>query len=84
MGIYLGNLKTKDILKRLGIELEADVIEEMESRRTENADVPNGRWHGFDLPFQITCGDIDTAKYIMNILSPFASEFKTQIQIAHK
>lgn len=84
MGIYLGNLNTKEILKRLGVELDDGLIVEMESKRMENADVTEGRWHGFDLPFQITCGDIETAKYITNILSPLASEFKTQIQIAHK
>lgn len=84
LGICLGNLKTKDILTRLGIELDERVIEEMESKRIENADVPKGRWHGFDIPFQINCGDAETAKYITNILSPLASEFKTQIQIAHK
>lgn len=84
MSICLGNLRTEEILSRLGVELEECVIREMESKRIDRADVPEGRWHGFDLPFQINCGDIETAKYIINILSPLASEFKTQIQIAHK
>lgn len=84
MAIYLGNLKTKEILKRLGVELEEDVVKEMEGKRIDNADVPVGRWHGFDIPFQITCGDIETARYITDILSPLAGDFKTQIQIAHK
>lgn len=84
MGICLGNLKTEEILRRLGIELEDSIVKEMESRRSDKADVPKGKWHGFDIPFQITSGDAETNEYIMGVLAPLASEFKTSIQIAHK
>jgi hypothetical protein len=84
MGICLGNLKTKEILNRLGIELSKEDFKTLDSMREDNADVSRGRWHGFDLPFQITCGDVETAQIVTNILSPFADEFKAQIQIVHK
>lgn len=84
MAIYLGNLNTKQILERLGVTLSEEDYRKMESMREDNADVPKGKWHGFDLPFQITCGDKEVASKIVEILSPLVSSFKTQIQIAHK
>lgn len=84
MAIYLGNLKTKDIMKRLGVELNDEQLNKLESSRIDNADVPKGKWHGFDIPFQITCGDKDTFDKVIEVLKPFSSEFKTPIQIAHK
>ena len=84
MSIYLGNLKTKEILSRLGIELKEDDFKTLDSMREDNADVSKGKWHGFDIPFQITCGDRETAQIVTNILAPLADEFKTRIQIAHK
>lgn len=84
MGICLGNLKTKEILNRLGVELKEDDFKTLDSMREDNADVPKGKWHGFDIPFQITCGDKKTAQVVTNILAPLAGKFKTTIQIAHK
>lgn len=84
MGICLGNLKTSEILQRLGVTLSEEDYKAMESMREDRADVSAGRWHGFDIPFQITCGDKETASKIIEVLSPLAGEFKTQIQIAHK
>ena len=83
MGICLGNLKTKEILSRLGVELSAEDFKALDDMREDNADVPKGKWHGFDIPFQITCGDEETARAVIDILSPLAGQFKTKIQITY-
>ena len=79
-----GNLKTEEILDRLGVEISEEDFKKLDSLREDNADVPKGKWHGFDTPFQIVCGDIETAKSVTSILSPYADKFKRQIQIAYK
>lgn len=83
MGICLGNLKTKEILSRLGVELSAEDFKTLDDMREDNADVSKGKWHGFDIPFQITCGDEETARAVIDILSPLAGQFKTKIQITY-
>lgn len=83
MGICLGNLKTEEILRRLGVELSVEDFKALDDMREDNADVPKGKWHGFDIPFQITCGDEGTARVVVDILSPLADQFKTKIQITY-
>lgn len=83
MGICLGNLKTEEILNRLGIELSTEDFETLDRLREDKANAPSGKWHGFDIPFQITCGDEETARVVVGILSPLADQFKTKIQITY-
>jgi hypothetical protein len=80
--MMLGNLKITEIEKRLGVEFPKKLIEFMEERHQESANnVQKGKWHCFDLPFTLVCGDMETASEIHNHLKDLDG-FKTTIQIA--
>lgn len=79
-GIMLGNLGTKQIAERL--EIDEQIIAEMEEVRQQKAeDIKRGKWHCFDMPFTILCGDKKTAEKWVGILSPHAEKFPCQIGI---
>ena len=65
MSIFLGNLSVDQIEKRIGIEFPEATRKFMETNHQCNAGpVAKGKWHCFDIPFHIVCGDIETAKVI--------------------
>ncbi len=79
----LGNLSLKEMQTRSGVEFPTELLEYMGSRHQELAEnVAPGKWHCFDLPFTLVCGDMETAQSIYNYLVPFTSKFKEQMQIA--
>jgi hypothetical protein len=83
MAIMLGNLTVEDMQQRLGSEFPAELIEYMKERHQQYAQVIEaGKWHCFDVPFTVVCGDMDTAQEIYRHLSPLASSFKQSMQIA--
>ena len=68
MSIYLGNLSVSDIEYRLNIQLsDEDKKTLCESHQAKASDIAAGKWHCFDLPFMIICGDKETA-YKLNAL----------------
>ena len=72
MGIMLGNLTLKQIEDRTGIELSAEDRAELSGMRQEKAEnIASGKWHCFDLPFMIVCGDKPTAEKMLKILSAY-------------
>ena len=83
MSIYLGNLSVDEIEKRSGVEFPAGLKTYMEPRRQQSAsDVKRGKWHCFDIPFVLVCGDLETATEIHGHLKAFSSDFKEQLQIS--
>jgi hypothetical protein len=40
-----------------------------------------GKWHCFDLPFVMVCGDMDTAKEVFQHLSQLSDKFTEKMQI---
>ena len=81
--ILLGNLSVEDIEKRAGVKFSDELVEYMTPRRQQNADnVKEGFWHCFDLPFNLVCGDIETATEIHNHLKSFSEDFKEPLQIS--
>lgn len=83
MNIMLGNLSIDEIEKRAGVGFPAALKNYMDSRRQENAsDVKPGKWHCFDIPFTLVCGDMDTATEIYNHLKDLSSDFKEGLQIS--
>lgn len=77
MSIMLGNLKVSDIENRLGIEFPDDVRIFMNESHQDNAsNVAKGKWHCFDIPFHIVCGDIEVATKIFNSVKHRSSECK--------
>lgn len=80
-GIMLGNLNTKSIMERLQVTFNDEDIKTLEGMRMDNATVTSGKWHGFDIPLAIQCGDKETAQKVIDILTPYAKDFKGTIQI---
>lgn len=72
MGIMLGNLTLKQIEERTGISVSDDDRAELNGMRQEKAEnIAPGKWHCFDLPFMIVCGDKPTAEKVVKILSSY-------------
>lgn len=83
MSIYLGNLDLKEIERRAGVTFPLELWEYMADKRQEKAsDIATGKWHCFDIPFVLVCGDMETATEIYKHLSPMSKDFKEPLQIA--
>ena len=81
--MMLGNLSTEQIEKRLGIEFPKDIKEFMVKTNQSNAEnIKKGKWHCFDLPFNILCGDMETATKIFEGLKPQSDKCKVQLQFS--
>ena len=84
MGIMLGNLTVRQIEDRTGIKFsDKDVAELNEMRQEKAENIESGKWHCFDLPFMIMCGDKPTAEKILNMLNVYDwSQSKQALQIS--
>lgn len=84
MNIMLGNMSVSDIEKRIGIEFPEEIREFMEITRQEDVSshIENGRWHCYDIPFNIVCGDIEIATKIFNSVKDRSSECKVPLQFS--
>ena len=70
--IMLGNLSLKQIEERTGISVSSEDRETLGEMRQEKAEnIASGKWHCFDLPFMIMCGDKPTAEKVVKILSQY-------------
>lgn len=83
MSIMLGNAGVEEIERRLGISFPADVKSFMsDNNQSEAAFIKKGKWHCFDLPFHIVCGDIETATKIYNSVKERSSEVKESLHFS--
>jgi len=83
MAIYLGNLSVSQIEKRLGIEFSEEIRGFMkQTHQPEAANVKKGKWHCFDIPFVLVCGDMETATKIYNSVKDRSSECKEPLQFS--
>lgn len=83
MGVMLGNLSIDEMQQRSGIEFPVELIEYMKDRHQPEAEnIKRGKWHCFDFPFALVCGDMETAKEVFRHLSPLSISFKQQMQIS--
>ena len=83
--MYLGNLKTQEMLDRLGIEVTKEEFETLDSKRCDLASIEPGKWHCFDIPFVFACYDNQVAEELaVGILKKYASKMKTKIEVAIK
>ncbi|NYT76621.1 hypothetical protein H0A71_06425 [Alcaligenaceae bacterium] len=83
MGIMLGNLTIEQAEERSGVTWPDALKEFMKDRHQPSAtNVQPGKWHCFDAPFTLVCGDMETAQAIYDHLSKLGSDFKEQLQIA--
>lgn len=82
MALMLGNLSIDEMESRLGIDFPDDLREFMKESHQSSADnVKPGKWHCFDIPFSLVCGDRETAERIFNALKPQIGEIKKPLQI---
>lgn len=83
MNIMLGNQSVSQIEERLGIEFPEDIREFMRKTHQDSAThIEKGKWHCFDLPFKLVCGDIETATKIFNSVKDRSDECKEQLQFS--
>jgi len=79
----LGNLSVSQIENRLGIEFPEDIREFMkQSQQMSATNIVSGKWHCFDIPFTILCGDMDTARKIYESVKDRSEECKEALQFA--
>lgn len=85
MEIMLGNLNVSEIEARLGINFPKDIVEFMkQNHQVSSNNISIGKWHCFDIPFNLVCGDVETAKKIFNALKDQASQCKESLRISVK
>jgi len=81
--MMLGNLSVKQIEERLGINFPDDIREFMNKNHQANAsNIIKGKWHCFDLPFHMVCGDIDVATKIYNSVKDRSGECKESLRFS--
>ena len=79
----LGNLSVSQIEERLGIEFPEETRELMKKTHESNASyIPKGKWHCFDIPFNLVCGDMEIATKIFNSVKDKSRECKCQLQFS--
>lgn len=83
MSIMLGDLNVLQIENRLGVEFPNEIRELMKNTHQANAsNIAKGKWHCFDIPFNIVCGDIEIATKIFNSVKEKAGEVKENLQFS--
>ena len=83
MNIMLGNLSVSQIEKRLGIDFPEEIREFMKSNYQSNAsNIAKGKWHCFDIPFHIICGDMDTATKIYDSVKDRSEDCRESLQFS--
>ena len=81
--MLLGNLNIEQIEKRSGVTFPKELKDYMKTRQQQSAsNIKSGHWHCFDIPFNLVCGDRETAVEIHKHLAPLSSEFKEKLQIS--
>jgi len=80
--ISLGNLTIEQMEKRTGVEWPSELRTLLADRHQDRAtDIAPGKWHCFDLPFFLVCGDMETAQTVYDHLRPLSTSFKEPLQI---
>jgi hypothetical protein len=81
-GFMLGNLSVEEMEQRTGAVWPDELKQYMADKHQSHAnDIRPGKWHCFDIPFMLVCGDMDTAQAIYDYLSPMHADFQTPLQI---
>ena len=82
-GIMLGNLTVEQIESRIGIDFPEEVKTFMkENNQGEATNIKKGKWHCFDIPFHIVCGDVETATKIYNSVKERSKEVKEALRFS--
>ena len=80
--MMLGNLSARQIEDRLGIKFAEPFRAELEQTHNPHAeDIKPGKWHCFDIPFLLRCGDRPTADRIAGEMMKQEMEMRCPISI---
>lgn len=80
MYIMLGDQSVEQIEKRIGINFPDEIRSFMKETHQGNADnIAKGKWHCFDIPFNLVCGDIETATKIYNSVKEQGNKVKERL-----
>lgn len=83
MNIMLGNLSVEKIEERLGIKFPDELVDFMKKNHQSRANnIAKGKWHCFDIPFELVCGDYETARKIFDYLKHQHENCKTSLRIS--
>jgi hypothetical protein len=79
----LGNLSVSQIENRLGIEFPDEIKEFMKKNHNPSAtNIAKGKWHCFDIPFVMVCGDLDVATKIYESVKEKSDQCKEALQFS--
>ncbi len=80
--MMLGNLSICQMEERLGIEFpEPFRTDFAEMHQSKADDIKPGKWHCFDLPLYLICGDRDTAKMVQEALTPLQEQMTGSLTV---
>ena len=83
MEIMLGNLNVAEIQDRLGIEFPQEIVDFMnETHQSGASNIQSGKWHCFDIPFNLVCGDVETAKKIYDAVKDQSAKCKESLRFS--
>ncbi|MBF4468840.1 MAG: hypothetical protein ISP01_05480 [Methanobrevibacter arboriphilus] len=83
--VFLGNLSVQQIEKRLGIEISENERLKLKNMHCNNAtDIPENKWHCFDMPFVLMCGSKETCQIVYDILKKYSSKMEEEIRIEYE
>jgi hypothetical protein len=79
----LGSLSVSQIENRLGIEFPDEIKEFMKKNHNPSAtNIAKGKWHCFDIPFVMVCGDLDVATKIYESVKDKSDQCKESLQFS--
>lgn len=82
MTAKFGNLTINEMEQLQEIKLGSEVKKKLESMRQDDAqDIKQGKFHIFRFPFVIDCGDEDTAREVIEILTPYGDRMAVHMQV---
>lgn len=82
MNIYIGNFTAQRMASEMGIELTQEDKNALEEIRQDDAQsIQPGKYHCFDIPRMIMCGDIDTGYKVAAILKKYTIKGRWQVSV---
>ena len=82
MNAKFGNVTINEMEQLQEIKLSEDVKKRLESMRQNDAqNIKQGKFHIFRFPFVIDCGDEDTAREVIDMLTPYSNQMARHMQV---
>jgi hypothetical protein len=83
MSVMLGNLTVEQMEKRAGVQFSDELKTLMrDTHQQEASNIARGKWHCFDIPFHLVCGDMELAQKIYDHLKSNSDKFSEPLAIS--